>query len=232
VIAAMGDASPTVAIDRPGWDGHTRATDLDGNARAALAALDAHGVGRATVVGHSFGAAVAAWLAAASPDRVGALVLVGPAANNASLYELDRWLAAPVLGYAASAAALSGLGAAMTAAPLRRRLARGLGIDDRYLGAAGRRLLAPWAWRAFVVEQRALIEQLPLLEHQLAEIAVPTTIVAGTEDHVVPRAAVRALADQIPGATLRLLEHAGHLLPLQNATTLAATVLDAGVATA
>lgn len=227
----MGGNPPAVAIDRPGWDGHTRAADLDGNARAALAALDAGGIDRATVVGHSFGAAVAAWMAAASPGRVGALVLVAPAANSASLYELDRWLAAPVVGYLASAAALSGLGAALTAAPLRRRLARGLGIDERYLSAAGRRLLAPWAWQAFVVEQRALIGQLPLLEQRLAEIAVPTVIVAGSDDHVVPRAAVRALTEQIPGATLRLLERAGHLLPFQNASALAEIVQSAAVTT-
>ena len=41
------------------------------------------------------------------------------------------------VGYLASAAALSGAGAALTAAPLRRRIASGLAIDDRYLSARG-----------------------------------------------------------------------------------------------
>ena len=137
------DRAEAVALDRPGWDGDSRASDLAGNCRAALSALDDHGFERAIVVGHSFGAAVGAWLAVHHPNRVEELVLVAPAANRASLYEVDRWLAAPVVGYLASAVALSGAGAALTAAPLRRRIARGLAIDDRYLSRAGRRLLTP-----------------------------------------------------------------------------------------
>ena len=50
---------------------------------------------------------------------------------------------------------------------------------------------------------------------------MPTTIVAGTGDHVVPIAAARRLAGQIPGAELVELEHAGHLLHVQQAGRLA-----------
>jgi 3-oxoadipate enol-lactonase / 4-carboxymuconolactone decarboxylase len=225
VVAAIGSRAPTIAIDRPGWDGASRASDLSGNATAALMALDRHGIGRATVVGHSFGGAVGAWLAVHHPGRVESLVLAAPAANVASLFEVDRWLAAPVIGYVASAAALSGAGAALTAAPLRRRIARGLAIDERYLTTAGRRLLTPAAWRAFVHEQRALIRDLPVLDERLAKIAAPTTIVAGSADHVIPSASVRQLAVQIPGAQLRTLEHAGHLLHLQNAASLAEIIV-------
>jgi pimeloyl-ACP methyl ester carboxylesterase len=215
-----------VAPDRPGWDGRSRASDLRGNAEAALRTLDSHGISGAVVVGHSFAGAVAAWLAVHHPERVTALVLLAPAANAASLYELDRWLAAPVIGYLASAAALSGLGAALTASPLRRRIARGIAIDDRYLSAAGRRLITPAAWRAFVDEQRALIRDLPQLETRLREVSAPTTIVSGKDDHIVPQASIRALARQIPGARLRLLEAAGHLLPLQNADAVAEIILE------
>src|ERR1700739_2954731 len=96
VIQRLGGRAVTVAIDRPGWDGVQPALDLDGNAQAALAALDARGLGQALVVGHSLGGAIAAWLAVMHPERVTALVLAAPAANLASLYPIDRWLAAPV----------------------------------------------------------------------------------------------------------------------------------------
>ena len=225
MLAAIGDRAEAVALDRPGWDGDSRASDLAGNCRAALSALDDHGFERAIVVGHSFGAAVGAWLAVHHPNRVEELVLVAPAANGASLYEVDRWLAAPVVGYLASAVALSGAGAALTAAPLRRRIARGLAIDDRYLSRAGRRLLTPSAWRAFTYEQRALIRDLPILEKRLGEIAAPTTIVAGSDDHVIPPGAIAKLERQIPGARVEVIEHAGHLLHLQNAGRLADTIV-------
>ena len=222
--AALPGVLPTIALDRPGWDGRSAATDLAGNARAALAALDAAKVPRATIVGHSLGAAVAAWLSCAWPERVGRLVLVAPAANVDSLGPVDYLLAAPVLGWLASVGAMAGGGLVLGARPARRWIAQTTALDDRYLRAAGRMLLAPTAWRSFAREQRFLVRDLPALERRLAGISTPTTIVAASADHVVPIAAVRRLAGQIPGAELVVIEHAGHLLHVQHAPRLAEVI--------
>jgi pimeloyl-ACP methyl ester carboxylesterase len=227
VQAAIGSRVETIAIDRPGWDGDSSPSDLAGNAAAALAALDAAGADRAVVVGHSFGGAVAAWLAETAPDRVRALVLAAPSANEASLEWLDRVLATRGLGYVASAAALAGSGLALAARPLRVRVARDLELEERYLRTAGRILLSPPAWHAFFLEQRQLIRDLPELEGRLDQIAAPTTIVIGTRDRVVPLASARRLAEQIPHAELVELEHANHLLPQQRAERLAEVIVAA-----
>jgi pimeloyl-ACP methyl ester carboxylesterase len=225
VRAALGERAPsTIAIDRPGWDGRPGVTDLAGNARAALAALDQAGVEKATVVGHSLGAAVGAWLAAAAPQRVRRLVLVAPAANLDSLSAVDYLLAAPFVGWLASVGAMAGGGLVLGAGPLRRWMAEATALDDRYLRAAGRMLLAPRAWRAFVREQRFLVRDLPILERRLGDITAPTTVVAGTGDHVVPIAAARRLVGQIPDAELVEVEHAGHLLHVQHASRLAEVI--------
>ena len=158
-----------IAIDRPGWDGASQATDLDGNAQAALAALDRAGVTRGTVAGHSLGAAVAAWLAVSAPERVGRLVLVAPAVNLDSLGAVDYLLAAPFVGWLASIGAMAGGGVVLGARPLRRWVAEATALDDRYLRAAGRMLLAPRAWRSFVREQRFLVREMPVLERRLSE---------------------------------------------------------------
>jgi pimeloyl-ACP methyl ester carboxylesterase len=229
VVAALGPRAQTIAIDRPGWDATSRPSGLDGNADAALAALDAHGVSRAIVVGHSLGGAVAAWLAARDADRVAALVLAAPAANVTSLDRLDRLLALPVAGDVASAAVLSGIGVALAIPALRRRIAAELQLDDRYLSASAPKLLAPRAWRSFVAEQRVLVRELPELERRLAAIAAPTTIVCGTEDRVVTAAAARALQTQIRGAHLVMLRGAGHLLPQGHAGELAEVIATAEV---
>jgi 3-oxoadipate enol-lactonase len=225
LIGSFSAHGPSViAIERPGWDGRSTVTDLAGNARAALAALDRAGVTRATVVGHSLGAAVAAWLAASAPERVSRLVLVSPAANLDSLSAVDYLLAAPLVGWLASVGAMAGGGLVLGTGPLRRWVAEATALDDRYLRAAGRMLLTPRAWRAFVREQRFLVRDLPALESRLPEISAPTTIVAGTGDHVVPIAAARRLAGQIPGAELVEIEHAGHLLHVQQAGRLAEVI--------
>lgn len=56
----------------PPWSFEAHVTDL-------LGVLDAHAAEPVTVVGHSFGAALALHLAAAAPERVRALVLLDPA---------------------------------------------------------------------------------------------------------------------------------------------------------
>jgi pimeloyl-ACP methyl ester carboxylesterase len=222
--AVLGPGVPTLAIDRPGWDGSSRATDLAGNARAALAALDRAGVARATVVGHSLGAAVGAWLAVSHPERVSRLVLVSPAANSDSLGPVDYLLAAPFVGWPTTIGAMAGGGLMLGARSVRRWVAEATALDERYLRSAGRMLLAPRAWRSFVREQRFLVRDLPALERRLVEIAAPTTIVSGTADRVVPLSAARRLCGQIPAVELVEIPHAGHLLHIQQADRLAEIV--------
>ena len=227
VVAALDRRVQTIAVDRPGWDGRSAPRDLPGNARSALRALDAARADRVTVVGHSFGAAVAAWLCADHPERVGALVLLAPAVNDASLQWIDHWLAAPLVGPLFSVAALAGPGVALAGPQLRDWVGSRLELDRDYLRAAARMLRSPWAWRSFLVEQRALIVQLPALESRLSQIAVPTTIVIGSADRVVPPASAKLLARQIRGAGLVPLRRAGHLLSRQHAERIAEITLSA-----
>ncbi len=229
LVALLGARASTLAIDRPGYDGRSEATGLHGNARAAVAALDAAGVERATVVGHSFGGGVAAWLAAHNPERVRRLVLVAPAANCASLTQVDRLLALPVLGTLATAGMLVGTAATLSMPPLRRRIAARVTIDQAYLSEVADMLLRADVRRAFVREQRALVRELPALERDLHRVRAQTVIVAGAADRVVPARAIRTLAAQIPGARLVLLARAGHLLPHLHAEQLARIILGAGV---
>lgn len=227
VVAEIAGRTRTLALTRPGWDGRTPPGDLAANAVAAIDALDSAGIPRAVLVGHSLGGAVAAWTAAEYPDRVAALVLLAPAANTESLVPLDHLLAAPVLGDILGAASLAAAGGALATAPGRRLASTALGVDDSGLGAWSGTLLRPKSWRSFAFEQRALIRDLPRLEQLLARIAVPTTIVAGTADRIVPIGSARRLAGQIQAAKLVALPGAHHLLHHDRAAEVAALIVKA-----
>jgi pimeloyl-ACP methyl ester carboxylesterase len=227
VLAALRGRTTAMAIDRPGWDGHTRAQDLAGNARAALAALDARGVERAVVVGHSLGAAIAAWLAVHHGERVSALVLVAPAANRAALGRLDRWLATPGLAELSGAAAMASLGVALSLDQVRGRVAAAVGLPDGYLRRARTTLLRPGAWRSYATEQRALVRGVTALEPDLQTIVAPTTILFGDRDAIVSPAAAQRLSEQIPGARLVARPGAGHLLPQRAPEFVAGQILAA-----
>lgn len=94
---------PLVALDQRGHgDSDRPAGPYDGDtvARDALAALDALGMSRAVVVGHSWGAATALRLAARSPERVLAVVavdggLVSPLSRGADRVEVRARLEPP-----------------------------------------------------------------------------------------------------------------------------------------
>ncbi len=227
LVSAIDDRARMLVIDRPGWDGSSAAGGLELSADAALAALDAAHVKQATIVGHSYGAAVAAWIAALYPERVRSLVLVAPAANVASLQPIDRLLAAPVAGYLASAALLVAGGLVVATPAIRRRLAAALAVREDYLRASGSWMRRRAAWDAFFVEQRALVRDLPVLESRLQRITAPTTIVMGAEDKIVPHRCVRLLAQQIAEAELIEIERGRHMLPAQIPGRLAEIVLAA-----
>lgn len=59
--------------------------------------------------------------------------------------------------------------------------------------------------------------ELPRLENLVAKIRVPTLVIAGSEDPIVPPSEAEALARLIPGAQLNFIPKAGHLVAFERA---------------
>jgi pimeloyl-ACP methyl ester carboxylesterase len=109
---------------------------------------------------------------------------------------------------------------------------------DRYLADAFPRYVAPTGvsdralWEAFsamatslgaavaVRQMRALLEY-PGFGGNLRDIACPTVLVCGDEDHRTPVAIHQEMARQIFGAQLRVIEGSGHFTPLEQPTAVA-----------
>ncbi len=231
VAARLAARYRVLVPDRPGY-GRTSlpAGGLEHNAAVLAAELERRRAVPAVVVGHSYGGGIALILAARAPEVVAALVLVGSVGAPGSVNALDRLLALPGAGEVASAAgllavpALAGLrrllGASDATGRLASRLAAALPDDD--LVATGGDLVR--TARAFGVEQRALLAEAGLLERAVGDVAVPTTVVTGAWDAVVPPSASADLAAGIAGARLVSLAGVGHFVARDVPDTLAEIV--------
>ena len=172
---------------------------LDTLAAAVLGLLDAVGVGRAHLVGHSLGGAVVAAVAAAAPDRVASLTLLAPAG----------------FGAAADAEYLRGFAAAASRRELKPLLGRLFAdesqvtrqlVDDllRYKRLDGVSEALHTLLGTLLAGDRQAIE-LPALLEKVS--GVPVTVVWGDEDRILP----------VPDGVELARVKAGHMLHLEAA---------------
>ena len=165
----------------------------------------------AVVAGHSLGGMAAQAFAIRHPDvaaeRVRHLFLVATSAGGLRATALG-------LGHRQLVRAMAILDRAM-AGPgghhlVRRALGRGAGpavvraTRDHFVAT-------PTATRAAVADAMIAMD----LREAGRQIALPTTVVAGTRDLLTPLAHGRALAAAIPGAHLEVLRGLGHMLPFE-----------------
>jgi pimeloyl-ACP methyl ester carboxylesterase len=150
-------------------------------------------------------------------DRVSGLVLLGSVGTATSIGPYDRVLGLPVLG---EGLAFTGWELSRRLLPVLRRRSTRLPQTLRALVRAVPHTRPEAAWRSFVVEQRALLAETPYLEAGLSSIRVPTAVVAGDRDRVVPARAASELAASVSGAELIWVPDAGHLLPQEQPAVL------------
>lgn len=212
--------------DRPGYGANPASvTDFEGNVAWLLRLLDTAGIERAVVGGHSWAGGVALLAAARHPDRVAGLLLVSSIGPDCLLV-YDHALGWPLVGDALAFAALR------AARPLvrheaYRELARQLARAD--LDEAQESLRMQFdrpVWRSFLAEQRALVEQLPVLDAALPAITARTIVLAGARDSVIPAETARQLSSRIAHARLRVLPGKGHLLPFEAPDVVARALVD------
>jgi pimeloyl-ACP methyl ester carboxylesterase/putative sterol carrier protein len=174
--------------------------------------LDELGIDRASIVGNSMGGRIALEMAAEFPDRVRGLVLLDPAAAGVPfpLYvRLLRMLP-------------SGVGAVPI--PLRKRIVaygiRTLFSDPRrlprgaYLAGADEFIRIYRHGRARVAllsAIRGLMADEDTFWDRMAGVPVPTLILWGSEDRLVPVRLGRRLARTMPRAELVVLPGVGHV---------------------
>jgi pimeloyl-ACP methyl ester carboxylesterase len=209
-LAHFGRAHRAIAWDAPGYGGSgdlEPAAPIAADYAAALAGLlDALAIGRATLVGNSLGALMAAALFRRAPERVAALVLSDVAVGHARLGEDER--NDKLVRRLDDVAALGPAGLA------EKRAGNLLGPDaGPGVRSAVVRVMSQIRPKGYGQAARMLSTGDAFAE--LADCRVPTLVVCGGEDRVTPPEINRKVAAAVPGARFALIAGAGHLPNLE-----------------
>jgi pimeloyl-ACP methyl ester carboxylesterase len=197
------------ALDLPGHgksSGYGQQT-IQSYAGAILDWLVAVRIHAAVFIGHSMGSAIALTLALDSPGQVLGLGLVGAGARlNVNPVLLESVSSEATYPTAIEAVVKWSFGR-QTAAALVALAARRMG-ETRPSVLYGDFL----ACDAFDVSER------------LGEVRQPTLILSGEEDRMTPRRNAQYMADKIPGAMLRIIPQAGHMVMLEQPLVVSAAL--------
>ncbi len=188
-----------IAVDLPGhgYSPEPRAPmDVGRAARIVRGVIDALGLARPPVVGHSMGGWITAWLALESPREVGPVVLVASAGLP---FEPPSW---NELLPRTTEEARRGLRLLFADPPPR--------VPGAILWFAAHRRLA-----TSLDLLRSALSGHYLLDGLLPGMAVPALVVAGEEDRIVPLATARAMAARLPGGRLDVVRGTGHMLVIE-----------------
>ncbi len=203
---------PRSATYAPDLPGHGRSEGMGYDTIQAygdwvVAFLEALGLERAVLVGHSMGGGIALDVALRHPHRVAGLGLV---ATGARLRVAPAILEGILQNPEAAVQIICEWAYGPEAPQEMRRLGR------RQMGTTPPQVLHGdfVACDAFDVMSR------------LGEIVAPTLIVCGTQDRLTPPKYSIFLRDQIAGATLHLVEGAGHMVMIEKPEAVAGAIAD------
>jgi len=180
--------------------------------RDLMVALD---IDRATFVGHSLGGGVAMQLAYQFPERLERLVLVSSGGLGKEVHLMLRLVALPAAEYVLPllvAKPLRTAGQALAGALARLGLRAGPDLEEIARGFAS--LGDVEARQAFVHTARSIIDvegqRVSARDRLYLAAEVPTLLIWGENDPIIPATHGRAAQKAIPGSRLQLFRDAGH----------------------
>jgi pimeloyl-ACP methyl ester carboxylesterase len=206
-----------IAPDLPGYGYSDKPRDgaytIASQARAVIGLMDRLGIKKATIVGASYGGAVAALMALDCPERVARLVLVGAVSNDEPKKKLLLRLATlPVLGDLATPLFL---GSRWILRKRTEEVYRRLGypLDERKLDARHHLLETSNTHHAMIRTVRRWSANRISRDARL--IRPPTMLVWGDQDNHIPIREAFKLRDAIPNSRLIVFQCCGHLPPTE-----------------
>ena len=217
VLPTLAHTQRVYALDLPGSGGSIK-PDVDYSpaffTQFLSAFLDALAVERAAVVGNSLGGLVSLRLALSEPSRVSALGLVASAGLGREVTYALRSLTLPGYGRLAVAWGKRPPGAAQRALGRSTLLfARPQSVPLKWLKEQYRLARLPGFLEAQLATVRAQVclrGQREVLVDRLAQLEVPTRLVWGTGDRVLPYSQAKEAVSRLQEGSLELISDCGH----------------------
>lgn len=195
--------------DKPAAASYT----IEEQARAVKRLMDRLGIGHATIVGASYGGAIAATLALDNPERVEKLILVGAVTNDEAkkklLLRISRF---PIVGDIVTPLFL---GSRWVLRKRMQNMYRRMGkpINERMVAARHHLLETANTHRAMIRTARNW--NAGRVQREASLIRQPTLLVWGDQDDHIPLHHAASLRDSMPNARLIVFRNCGHLPPAE-----------------
>ncbi|WEX89456.1 alpha/beta hydrolase [Sinorhizobium garamanticum] len=204
-------------VDRPGHGYSERGGTVnglpDGQAEAIARLMERRGIDRAIVVGHSFGAAIAASFALRHPERTMGVVLLAPATHPwpGGIDWYFSLATLPCLGWLFAHTVATPLGLRRIDSATRSIFSPNERPLD-YIGKTAPHLvLRPTTFLNNAIDVANLHAYVTRVSPRYAEIAAPTVVITGDSDAIVlADVHARGLARDIAGSELLWIANLGH----------------------
>jgi 2-hydroxymuconate-semialdehyde hydrolase len=221
VLPALSKQRRVIAPDQLGFGGTATGEARTYGRKAwtdhALALLDALSVPQVDIIGNSMGGAIALSLAAARPDRIRRVVLMGTMGIAMALPAgLDT-----VWGYSPS---VENMREVIGLFAHNRGLITDELVEMRYRSSLNPPVAASWA-AMFPPPRQRWVDDLALSGTELAAISQPVLMVHGRDDRVVPwEYSSRPLLDLLPDVRLHVIAGCGHWTMIEKTADFLAVV--------
>jgi pimeloyl-ACP methyl ester carboxylesterase len=206
-----------IAVDLPGFGASPMPREpisIAGYARFLEGVCDALSISAAAVVGNSMGGHIASELAIASPQRVERLMLVSAAGISAEHAQRDA-----VMTGGRVLAAIMTRAAARNAEMARRAGTRRIALSfvarhpDRLSAPLAHELMQGAGKPGFLPALEAVLTH--RISERLPQIACPTFVVWGEDDHVIPVGDAKHFDRLIPDVRVEVWPDTGHVAMLE-----------------
>lgn len=172
-------------------------------ADALAFALRELGLGPVAIEAESGGGRISLWLTVDHPDLVERLVLASVASetpgDSPMAERMARWIGLAEAGDWGTFFAL-----------MAQQMKAGSEAEAGSFAAAAKLQPRPATPERFIGELKATLDPSSFVTSRLGEIAVPTLVLAGGQDQVVPVGSSRLVAERIPNARLEIDPVCGH----------------------